>query len=361
VADALGMDNNLVAKGLGAAMPAVLAGVLGAASKPEGQAMLGEALDAADPSLLDNLGGLLSGGGSASMIATGSKLLSGFMGDSSLGQLAGALGSSLGAPKESTGSLLGLAAPMLMGMLAGKKKSEGMDVGGLVSSLMGQKELIAKAIPDDVTRELAGTGAFGGLLDSVGGGAAEAVSEAAEAAASAAAASAERAADTAVKAAADTSQAVAESSSSWLKWIIIAAVILGLLYFLSGMLGKDSGTADRASAVSAEDFMVGGVNVGDLTEGLVGDLGDTLAGITDVQSARAALSDLDNIGQQLGTIEQAIAGLTPAGKSALGNMVKGAMPAISEAADRLLGDSSIAAVIKPSLDSLMSRLANLAG
>ena len=80
VADALGMDNNLVAKGLGAAMPAVLAGVLGAASKPEGQAMLGEALDAADPSLLDNLGGLLSGGGSASMIATGSKLLSGFMG-----------------------------------------------------------------------------------------------------------------------------------------------------------------------------------------------------------------------------------------------------------------------------------------
>ncbi len=353
VADALGMDNNLVAKGLGAAIPAVLAGVLGSASKPEGQAMLGEALDAADPSLLDNLGGLLSGGGSASMIATGSKLLSGFLGDSTLGQLAGALGSSLGAPKESTGSLLGLAAPMLMGMLAGKKKSEGMDIGGLVSSLMGQKEQIAKAIPDDVTKELAGTGAFGGLLDSLGDGAAEA--------ASAAAASAERAADTAVKAAADTSHAVAESSSSWLKWVIIAAVILGLLYFLSGMLGKDSGTADRAATVSTQDLMVGGVNLGDLTQGLVGDLGDTLAGITDVTSARAALSDLDSIGQQLDTIEQAIVGLTPAGKSALGNMVKGAMPAISEAADRLLGDRSIAPIIKPSLDNLMSRMANLAG
>ncbi len=365
VADALGMDNNLVAKGLGAAMPAVLAGVLGSASKPEGQAMLGEALDAADPGLMDNLGGLLSDGGSASMIATGSKLLSGFMGDSSLGQLAGALGSSLGAPKESTGSLLGLAAPMLMGMLAGKKKSEGMDVGGLVSSLLGQKELIANAIPEDVTKELAGTGAFGGLLDSVGGGAADAISEAAEAAsdvASAAAATAERAADTAVKAAADTGQAVAESSSSWLKWVIIAAVILGLLYFLSNMLGKgDADTADRAATVSAQDLMVGGVNLGDLTQGLIGDLGDTLAGITDVSSARAALSDLDSIGEQLGTIEQAVAGLTPAGKSALGNMVAGAMPAISEAADRLLGDSSIAAVIKPSLDSLMSRMAKLAG
>lgn len=349
VAGALGMDNDMVAKGLGAAMPAVLAGVLGSASKPEGREALGSALDAADTGLLDNLGGLLSGGGSASMIASGSKLLSGFMGDSNLGKLAGALGSSLGAPKASTGSLLGLAAPMMMSMLAGKKKSEGMDVGGLVSSLMGQKEQIAKAIPDDVTKELAGSGVFDDLLGSVGG------------TATAAAASASKAADSTIRAAANTGHEVAEKSSSWLKWLIIAAVILGLLYFLSGMLGKDTATPERAAAVSAQDLSVGGVNLGDLTQGLVGDLGDAMSGITDVASARAALSDLDGIGEKLSAVEQAVSALSPAGKSALANMVQGAMPAISEAADRLLGDSSIAPIVRPTLDNLMGRLADLAG
>ena len=238
VANAMGMDNDLVAKGLGAAMPAVLAGVLGSASSPEGQAKLDSALNEADPGILDNLGGLLGGGGSAEMIASGSKMLSAFMGDSSLGQLAGALGSSLGAPKESSGSLLGLAAPMVMGMLAGTKKSEGMDIGGLVSSLMGQKELIGSAIPDDMTKQLSGSGIFDDLLGSVGGSTVEAVAEAvsdaasgaasgATAAASAAAETVEKAASTTAQAAADTVDAAAGSSSSLLKWVIIAAIVLG--------------------------------------------------------------------------------------------------------------------------------------
>jgi hypothetical protein len=260
VANAMGMDNDLVAKGLGAAMPAILAAVLGSASSPEGQAKLDSALNEADPGILDNLGGLLGDGGSAAMIASGSKMLSSFMGDSSLGQLAGALGSSLGAPKESSGSLLGLAAPMVMGMLAGKKQSEGMDIGGLVSSLMGQKELIGSAIPDDITKELSGSGIFDDLLGSAGGSAIEAVAEAvsdaasgaasgAAAAASAAAETVEKAADTTAQAAADTAEAA--GSSSLLKWIVIAAIVLGAVYFLMGKRSEEAAQADPAAAITA--------------------------------------------------------------------------------------------------------------
>ena len=262
VANAMGMDNDLVAKGLGAAMPAVLAGVLGSASSPEGQAKLDSALNEADPGILDNLGGLLGGGGSAEMIASGSKMLSAFMGDSSLGQLAGALGSSLGAPKESSGSLLGLAAPMVMGMLAGTKKSEGMDIGGLVSSLMGQKELIGSAIPDDMTKQLSGSGIFDDLLGSVGGSTVEAVAEAvsdaasgaasgATAAASAAAETVEKAASTTAQAAADTVDAAAGSSSSLLKWVVIAAIVLGAVYYFMGKKSEEAAQADPAAAITA--------------------------------------------------------------------------------------------------------------
>ncbi len=79
VAGALGLKNETVKKGLGAAMPAVLAGVLGAAKEPAGRQALDSALDSADTDLLGNLGSLLSGGNSSSLIATGSKLLSSFI------------------------------------------------------------------------------------------------------------------------------------------------------------------------------------------------------------------------------------------------------------------------------------------
>ena len=344
VAGALGLENDTVTKGLGAAMPAVLAGVLGAAKEPAGRQALDSALGSADTDLMGNLGSLLSGGNSSSLIATGSKLLSGFMGDSKLGALGGALASSLGVSKESSGSLMGLAAPMLMSMLAGKKKSEGLDIGGLVGQLMGQKDQIAKAIPDDISSQLKGSGIFDDLMGSAG------------AAASATAASA----SASMRTAADTSQAAAAKSSSWLRWVIIAAVILAVLYFLSGMLGRDEGTAERTSMVSAQDLTVGGVNLGNSVKDLFGDLGKSLGSITDVASARAALPDLSGIQDQLGAIERAADSLPPAGRSALSGMVDASLPAISRTADNLLGDSAIAPVVQPVLDNIMGRLSALA-
>jgi hypothetical protein len=149
---------------------------------------------------------------------------------------------------------------MVMGMLAGKKQSEGMDIGGLVSSLMGQKELIGSAIPDDITKELSGSGIFDDLLGSAGGSAVEAVAEAvsdaasgaasgAAAAASAAAETVEKAADTTAQAAADTAEAA--GSSSLLKWIVIAAIVLGAVYFLMGKKSEEAAQADPAAAVTA--------------------------------------------------------------------------------------------------------------
>lgn len=344
VAGALGLENDTVKKGLGAAMPAVLAGVLGAAREPAGRQALDSALGSADTDLMGNLGSLLSGGDSSSLMATGSKLLSSFMGDSQLGALGGALASSLGVSKESSGSLMSLAAPILMSMLAGKKKSEGLDIGGLVGQLMGQKDQIAKAIPNDISSQLKGSGIFDDLMGSAG------------AAASATAASA----SASMRTAADTPQGAAAKSSSWLRWVIGAAVILAILYFLFGMPGKDDGTAERTSMVSAQDLTVGGVNLGNSVRDLFGDLGRSLGSITDVASARAALPDLSGIQDQLGAIERAADSLPPAGRSALSGMVDASLPTISRTADKLLADSAIAPVVKPVLDNIMGRLSALA-
>lgn len=340
IAGALGMDNDTIAKGLGAAMPAVLGGLLGAAKTPQGRQTLDSALESADTDMLGNLGNLLSGDGSSSMISLGSKLLTDFMGDNNSGALGGALASGLGISKESSGSLLGLAAPMVMSMLAGKKKSEGLDTGSLINGLMEQKGLIAKMIPDGIGKQLAGSGILDDIMGDTGAAAASASAS--------------------LQSAANVAQDTAEKSGSLMRWVIIAAVVLGALYFLSNMLGGDR-SGDRTSMVAADELTVAGVNLGDAVKGIFDGLGNTLGSITDASSARAALPDLDKIQDQLGTVERAAATLSPAGKSALAGAVEAAMPGLERTADRLLGDSAIAPVVKPALDSIMQKLSALAG
>jgi len=42
-------------------------------------------------------------------------------------------------------------------------------------------------------------------------------------------------------------------------------------------------------------------------------------------------------------------------------MIDSSLPAISRTADKLLGDSAIAPIVKPALDNIMGRLSALAG
>ncbi len=332
VAGALGMEKESAKKGLGAALPVVLAGVMGAAKTPQGRQTFDSALASADTNMLGNLGGLLSGGGGSSIIAAGSRLLSGFLGENKMGALGGALASGLGISRESSGSLLGVAAPILMSLLAGKKKSEGLDTGGLINALLGQKDAISKAIPTAISNQLKGSG----ILDGLAG----------EARAS-------------VQSTTHVAQQTAEKSGSWLRWVIGILVVLAILYFLSGLFGGDK-PSDRASMVGSAELMVGGVDLGKSLQNIYGDLGSALTSITDTASARAALPDLSRIQEQLGTVERAAGSLSPAGRSALANMIEASTPTVKRAVDSLLGDSSIAPIVKPAIDDIIARLTALA-
>jgi hypothetical protein len=248
VAKALNLDSELVKKGLMAAMPAVLAGVLGSAKKPEGREALDSALDAVDDDMIGKLGGMLSGDGKSPLIAMGGGLLKNFLGDKGSGQLGGALASNLGISKESSGSLLAIATPLLMSLLSVRKKTEGLDTGGLVDGLFSQKDQIAKAIPGELGSELRGTGILDDMLDNFGASAGS-TAAAAGAAAQSVADSGQQAMGSAQRAVGDAAKEA--SSSPWLKWVIIALVVLGVLYFLSGSPNRE-GSAPATGDVGSE-------------------------------------------------------------------------------------------------------------
>jgi hypothetical protein len=96
-----------------------------------------------------------------------------------------------------------------------------MDTGGLISALTDQSGLIARAIPDDLGGQLKGSGILDAVMDGAGG-------------AGAAATVAARATGDTVDGAVDTAQQTAQKSSSLIRWVVIAAVILAAFYFLSG-------------------------------------------------------------------------------------------------------------------------------
>ena len=121
IATLLGISQADVQKGLGAAVPGVLASLLGAAQRPGAADALGAALTRATGE-----GGLATmlGRDPAAAAAAGSGVLGSLLGGGE-GKLAEALGSYTGLSRSAGGALLGLAGSMALGALGGEAKAKG--------------------------------------------------------------------------------------------------------------------------------------------------------------------------------------------------------------------------------------------
>ena len=157
IASLLGVSQGAAQKGLGAAIPGVLAGLLGASKRPGITDALGSALSDAG-----GLGDLL-GSNPAAAATKGSDLLSSLLGGDAAGALTGALGSYAGLPKAGAGSLLGLAGSMALGALGKEAASKGLDAGGVLGLLDRSKDEITGALPADFAQALGAAGLFAGL------------------------------------------------------------------------------------------------------------------------------------------------------------------------------------------------------
>ncbi len=210
----LGEDESKASAGMAAALPAILGSVMQKGSTESGAAGIMDLLSSGghDGSMFDNLGALLGGGSSTNtMMDTGGTLLQFFMGNKTQA-ITDLLIRHTGLGKGAMGSVLRMAAPMLVGMIGKQVSKSGLNAGGLMNLLGGQKEFIKDALP-------AGMGNMLGFAD-MGNKAKEAVGSAATAATGAA-------------------TAAASEGKSMLSRLLPLALILGLCfagykYFTSG-------------------------------------------------------------------------------------------------------------------------------
>lgn len=145
-ASLFGENESGLSKALSAGVPALLSGVLSNAQSDGGTNVLQLAKQAAGSGILDNLGGLFSGGDNSNLMSMGTGMLSSLLGAKS-NPLISMISSFAGIKSSSTNSLLSSLAPVALGFIGKQAISGNLSSGGLLSWLGGQKDSIAKAVP----------------------------------------------------------------------------------------------------------------------------------------------------------------------------------------------------------------------
>lgn len=171
IAARLGVSPAVVQTALGALVPALLAALIGKVQAPGGADEVMRLAERQDPGAVDDLAGTLGGGqqDQAQVADRGLSMLGGLFDGGKVEALASGVGGFAGLPPDGARSLLGMAAPAVMGLIGRQATAGGLDAGGLATMLLGQKDNVAAAMPAGLAERLGGTGLLSGVADRLGG------------------------------------------------------------------------------------------------------------------------------------------------------------------------------------------------
>jgi hypothetical protein len=348
IASALGVDRTAAQSAINAAVPSLLAGFSNVATQPGGAQRLTDAA-MQQTGGLESLSRMLGMGKPSSLIESGSQVLSSLLGNEDQNTLSRTIGRFTGIGQGATGSLLGMLAPAVLGMIT-RQLGTRVNANGIAGLLAGQKENIAAALPSGFANELAGTG----FLDAIGGTARTAAAASGDTLRSSASAARAAASDTARRAA----------PSNWLYWLIpVAAVAVGLIFLVArspeqnapqaGMTGQPPGTSGQAVRTANLDIDK------QVTDTIAG-LRTTLNGVTDAASARAAMPKLQEAATQMDRLNGLSGQLSAEQRKAVASLINPTMPTLNQLFDKVLAVPGAAEELKPTVDALKAKLAALA-
>lgn len=159
IASRLGTDKATAEKAVPAAVGTLMSALASNSARSGGADALLGALDRDhDGSVLDDLAGFLQ----SPREDEGNGILRHVLGNQR-GSVESGLGQSLGLDQQSSGKLLAMLAPLVMGALGKAKRQGQLDAGGLASMLGAERKVAAQRIPADL-------GMLGSLLDQDGDG-----------------------------------------------------------------------------------------------------------------------------------------------------------------------------------------------
>jgi hypothetical protein len=252
-------------------------------------------------------------------------------GDNKLSGLVGALAGAAGLKQGVAKSIIGMAAPAVMGLLKKEKQSRGLDIGGLVKMLQGEKQAINAALPADLSRRLDSAG----LLEGFSGAAAA------------------RAAPATAK---------AGSSLKWLIWLVVLAALAWVAwqYLLAPSMAPTTTSAPGMTGpITASDLTVNGVNVGQELGGLVSDVGSILSNAKDVASAQTAKNRLIGLGGRINDVAGMVDQLPATGRTALAERIGPEFAKLESMAKQVLQAPGVGPILTPVVMPILAQVSSL--
>jgi hypothetical protein len=395
IASALGLNRSDAQSGVTAAVPALLAAFSGLADKPGGAQSLVNTIKQ-QSGVVDNFASMIGGNNQASFIERGSSLLTSLLGSHDSASLASAVGRFAGLGQTRATSLLGMMAPLVMGLIGKQIGTRGIDVGSLTSLLASQRDQIAQTLPAGMGQMLESAGIGGGLdqMRTSTSGPSPQASRGSD----------QYRSDNQYRSSSNdqyrqypTSRPVTTERSTraetgvpnWVYWLLPLLVLGGLLWYLLGRpheerqarqetpppvttqqerqtappqtTGQATGQSPSQQTTGGQNVVVGGVDVKNALGDSLSDLRTSLQGITDANSAQAALPKLEAAKNQIDRVSNLAGQLSTDQRKTLAGVVATALPMINQLTDKVMGIPGVGDVLKSTIDPMKTKLAELSG
>lgn len=350
----LGSEGSKASAALGSVIPALLSGVTNLAGDSKGAETLFNVVGDQDDGMLDNMGSLLREGQGASVVDQGSNLLGSLFGGSGADKLGNVLSAFTGVSRGGSNSLMGIVAPLVIGVIKRKFLGGASNASGLAGLLQSQKPQINAAMPAGLSDQLQSSG----FLSSIGAPSADNIVQ--------------TTGD--VRQVADSVQhsasAAVETGSSWKKYLLpiagLAILAWGAMQFFGGSTSDvaDTATGAATTATDAATDAVASVDVdavGSQLTDMFGGATDTLTGITDIGSAEAAVPALEGVGESLGGLTGMIDKIPEAARGPLTSIISNGVAALQPLIETATAIPGVGAIIEPIVGPIMETLNGLAG
>jgi hypothetical protein len=401
IASALGLNRSDAQSGVTAAVPALLAAFTGLADKPGGAQSLVNTIKQ-QSGVVDNFASMIGGSNQASFIERGSSLLTSMLGSHDQASLASAVGRFAGLGQTRATSMLGMLAPLIMGLIGKQIGTRGIDVGSLTSLLASQRDQIAQTLPAGMGQmlESAGLGSgFEPLRSTATSGTSQASRGSDQYRSDTTRSDQQYRSDnrsssndqyrqypTSRPVTTERSTRAEPGVPNWVYWLLPLLVLGGLLWYLLGRPHEEqharqeppvttqqerptttpqttgqAPSGQSQQSTGGQSVVVGGVDVKNTLGDSLSDLRTSLQGITDSNSAQAELPKLEAAKNQIDRVSSLAGQLSTDQRKTLAGVVATALPMISQLTDRVMGIPGVGDMLRPTIDPMKNKLAELSG
>lgn len=164
-----------------------------------------------------------------------------------------------------------------------------------------------------------------------------------------------------------------------MKWLLVLVVVAVAGFFGYQYMNKNAAieaqqmaeqTAAEASATAkaaleaAQDSMPAGIDLTKISDGFDGVFGsatDALSGITDAESAQAALPAIEEANGKLSGLVDVATRLPDAAKGPIAGLVESGMSSLQPVIDKVTAIPGVGEIVQPAVDKMVDMLKGLTG